>query len=141
MKINKYEISNLGRVKSLERHGRREVLILCPTESCNGYLTVGLRHGHKVKRIAIHRLVAKASVLGNGKTVNHINGIKAHNWATNLEWCSYTENHLHAVSIGLNSSAIRVCHPDTNVIYDSINQAKKACGIDSKKIRTSWKRA
>lgn len=97
-----YQVSNLGRIKSLPRiltkkNPHREYLskekILSPGLTSEGYLLVVISN----KSMTIHRLVAKAFVSNpeNKKTVNHINGIKTDNRDVNLEWCTHRENNLH----------------------------------------------
>lgn len=97
-----YEVSNMGRVKSLARiisrkHGGPIVL---DDKFINGELTIwGYRAVTLYKpefraRRPIHRLVAKAFVpnpLGY-KQVNHKNEIKTDNRASNLEWCDARYN-------------------------------------------------
>ncbi len=85
-----YEVSNLGRVRSLHSTPSR---IRKPQVASNGYLCVDLQG----RRHMVHRLVAKAFVPGDhAQTVNHIDGIRAHNRATNLQWTSMGDNHRHA---------------------------------------------
>nr|WP_255430669.1 HNH endonuclease [Xenorhabdus sp. TS4] len=95
-------------------------------------------NNHRKAR-TVHTLVAEAFLAGSGETVNHINGNKQDNRACNLEWASYSENHLHAVATGLNKQAVRVQHPITGAIYSSITQAAKACRVCHRKAAT-WKR-
>ena len=103
--IGKYQISNLGRVKSLARHRETKIpyfieeRILKQTVSM-GYLYVKLgKSGSK----SIHRLVASAFSKNDNKIleVNHIDGNKLNNIATNLEWCTHQENMQHAHIFGL----------------------------------------
>jgi hypothetical protein len=49
----------------------------------------------------IHRLVAKTFIENpnNYDQVNHIDGNKSNNCISNLEWCNYTQNKLHAVNV------------------------------------------
>lgn len=98
---NKYEVSNLGRVKSLERIDRYnrkiEEKILAPRKHTGGYLRVQLSR----KDFYIHRLVAQAFIpnLENKKYINHIDGNKTNNKVENLEWCTANENMKHAYYI------------------------------------------
>lgn len=100
----KYEVSNLGRVKSLERKSRlnRKIKerILAPREHTGGYLRVQLSR----KDFYIHRLVAETFIPNpeNKSQVNHIDGNKRNNRVDNLEWNTPLENNLHAIRTGLN---------------------------------------
>lgn len=101
-----YEVSNLGRIKSLSKRwsvGIKKETVLRPSISKAGYLRVVLCHNSIKKHITIHKLVATHFCTNdNGnKIINHKNGIKSDNRADNLEWCTYSENALHAFSQGL----------------------------------------
>lgn len=89
-----YQISNLGRVKSLNyRHTRKE-RILQQKLSRNGYCHVSLCKNGKRCMFVVHRLVAMAYIPNpNGKPqVNHIDECKTNNCVENLEWCTAKEN-------------------------------------------------
>jgi hypothetical protein len=105
-----YQISNLGRVKSLERitirkkgTSLRKGRILKHTKNQQGYELVNLCKNSKVKFKAVHRIVMESFIpnIENKPCVNHINGIKTDNTLNNLEWCTYSENSLHAYRTGL----------------------------------------
>jgi hypothetical protein len=69
-----------------------------------GYQRVGLYIGnYKTKTIKVHRLVAETFIdnIENKKDVNHIDGNKANNNISNLEWCTRSENIKHAFKNGL----------------------------------------
>ena len=97
-----YEVSDQGRVKSLEkkvkhwRGGERiqKERILKPATAYNGYLLVPLYAGGKRKMFFVHRLVCQAFHENpeNKLEVNHINEIKTDNRAVNLEWSTRREN-------------------------------------------------
>lgn len=106
----KYQVSNLGRVKSLKRkcnvlNGYRTVneKILNLNKNRYGYVTVNLSKNNKNKICTIHRLVATAFIPNpeNKPQVNHIDGNKTNNIVENLEWVSKEENMQHAVNTGL----------------------------------------
>ena len=100
-----YQVSDQGRVKSLERKvphcsgGERiqKERILKPVVRGDGYLKVDLCAGGKRKMFAVHRLVCQAfhENLDNKPQVNHLNEDKKDNRACNLEWCTCKENNNH----------------------------------------------
>ncbi len=103
-----YKISSLGRVFSVRRrnvNGRGYTGGYClkPRTYRNGYKFTGLSKNGEVKNVTIHRLVAESFVDNpEGKLeVNHIDGDKENNAASNLEWCTRSENNAHAVRTGL----------------------------------------
>jgi len=90
----RYQVSNLGKVKSLVRE-----CILKFGIRGKGYLYVNLCKDGQVKKFSIHRLVAETFIPNpdNKPEVNHRDGIKNHNEATNLEWATSKENIEHAM--------------------------------------------
>lgn len=101
-----YEVSDLGRVRGLNRIVKKsngynynsKGRILRPRNKPNGYLFVSLHKLCKPMNLFIHRIVAEAFIPNpeGKKTVNHKNGIKTDNRVENLEWTTYSENHLHS---------------------------------------------
>ncbi len=112
-----YMVSNLGRVKSMKRertierfrYGRHErqlvhypETILKPRQT-GEHLGVTIRAGLQSRSRYVHRLVAVAFLGGipDGQEVNHIDGNKENNCASNLEYCTRSGNMKHAQRIGL----------------------------------------
>lgn len=104
-----YQVSNLGRIKSLGRYENghtgkknsivffRKERVLKPVNRGNGYLFVRLSKDGKQKSIFIHRLVGMAfqDICGkwfDGAVINHKDENPLNNAATNLEWCSRSYN-------------------------------------------------
>jgi len=93
----KYEVSNLGRVRSLKNNcgnNRKETLILKQCIDNRGYLRVNLNNHNKGKSFLVHRLVASAFILNpnNLPQVNHKDENKQNNNMENLEWCNNQYN-------------------------------------------------
>lgn len=112
-----YFVSNLGRVKSIDRNvfnkGNnsncfRKGKVLRPNKDSGGYLYVGLYSvdGNKTSSIKIHRLVAHAFCDGysEGLEVNHKDGIRHNNTVNNLEWVTKSQNMRDVYKRGFNTN-------------------------------------
>jgi hypothetical protein len=112
-----YEVSSMGRVRSLDRlvrcgpdgKGQRHIKgrLLKPRDDGHGYFALDLRAaGQGTKRfpVKVYRLVATA-FLGAAPSpdhdANHINGIKTDCRSSNLEWATHAQNMAHAGELGL----------------------------------------
>lgn len=110
-------VSSLGRVKKLRhrvtyKDGRsfeRDERVLDPKPK-QGYPAVDL---HLRGRVCVHTLVAEAFIGDRpawARTVNHKDGVKTNNAATNLEWASYADNNRHARLSRLNNQHGERCN-------------------------------
>ena len=91
-----YQVSNLGRVKSLKRFAVIEDKILNPCVSGNGYKIVMLRKHRKGKAFSLHQLVAIAFLNHNPNrheiVVDHLDSDKTNNNVNNLQLITNREN-------------------------------------------------
>lgn len=114
-----YQVSNSGRVRSLDRYVDTGIINstkrfikgidLKFKSDKDGYHFIGLKKNQKAKYLRVHRLVALVFIDNpyNKPQVNHINGIKNDNRVENLEWCTLSENRQHAYDTGLQNGKSR----------------------------------
>jgi len=91
---NHYEVSNLGNV-------RCDGNIVLPEIEDTGYVKVRISLIFGTRWFSLHRLVAAyfCDNPENKNQVNHIDGNKQNNQASNLEWCTNTENQRHRIDV------------------------------------------
>lgn len=110
-----YQISNAGRVKSLDRVivystgkkvSAKGKILVTRIRKDDGYVVACLCKNQKEETAYLHRLVAIAFLENPEEKpeVNHKKGIKTNNSVEDLEWATTSENNKHAHRIGLNSS-------------------------------------
>ena len=156
----RYQVSNLGRVRSLDRivpalchktgtivdyHRKGCIISQRPINNGSGYLVVTLNDNErKAHTHLVHRLVARAFVPGyrEGLDVNHKDEDKTNNRADNLEWCDRQYN----INYGTgkwrrkkyNARPVEQLTTDGKVIarYDNASQAARALGCDPTTINT-----
>ena len=123
-----YQVSSLGNVRSQRRKTTKGGLLKIAKNPC-GYSFVNLCKNGKASLKRIHRLVAEAFVPNpNGYSdVNHIDGNKENNKASNLEWVTRSANINHAYKTGLRSEQKRILRSD-GIVFESESDAAKASG-------------
>ena len=147
-----YQVSNLGRVKSVDRFRKvnggtrlQKGCLLKNSPTSNGYLKVCLRDVRRVSHSSIHRLVAKSFIKKTDvkkNTVNHIDGNKHNNIHSNLEWVTQVENINHSIKCGLrkqnrgdNGNARMVINKKTGIVYKCILDAVSDSGFSYSNLR------
>ena len=146
-----YQVSNLGRVRSLDRevpnynaagYVGTKILrgkILKPCKMANsGYMEVHLKSNGQGKHGRIHRLVAEAFIPNpdNLPEINHKDEDKTNNRADNLEWCDRQYNINYGTGKWrrkkFNARPVEQLTTDGKVIarYDNASQAARAVGCD-----------
>lgn len=149
-----YQISNMGRVRSVTRTFLRsdgstatyKGRVLVPLGRPYHHVTLSKNNRHN--RARVHRLVAQTFIPNpdNLDCVDHINNVKTDNRAENLRWCTHAQNSQYAVKDGLmrplpyemysdeakenmvadkRKAVIR----DDGVVYPSITSAARALGV------------
>ena len=118
-----YQVSNLGRVKSLNYNHTGTDKILKPWKTHDGYLQVILCKDGHVKKFKVHRLVAKAFIPNpnNLETVNHKDEVKTNNTVGNLEWMSQRDN----INYGTHNKRMaeaNINHPKKSKVVQMFNK-------------------
>ena len=147
-----YEVSNLGRVKSLPKKfktygGLRTIWkkekILVNVEKKH-YIELCLTKNRKQYNRKMHRLVATAFIPNpnNKPQINHKDGNKKNNFWTNLEWMTPAENTRHAWETGLSYDKMFTRKPVKQIslegklikIWGSSTEAREKLGINNSNI-------
>lgn len=136
-----YEVSNLGRIRSLDRitsDGKKIKGKLLSSENSDRYWCKTLWKDGKEMNVILHRLVANAFVSNpdNLPQVNHIDGNTHNNCANNLEWVSASGNIQHAITTGLrqNEYSKEVKCLDTGEVFISISAAARSVDTDTTRL-------
>ena len=152
-----YQVSHLGRVKSLSRSivykdGRECTYpskIIKNQKVSTGYRSVMFYGVNGKKQYYVHRLVAETFIPNpkNLGDVNHKDCCKTNNILINLEWCSRSDNIKHAYKNGLicahmdeaikkRSRPVIQYAPSGEIVaeYDSASKAAKASGYNQGQI-------
>ena len=154
-----YQVSNLGRVRSLERDvyfpngtiHRIKEKILVPVLDNKGYQFVGLHKNGKRKDMKVHRLVAMAFIPNpeNKPMVNHKDENPLNNCVDNLEWCTaqYNANYgtrnermiqnRRSYKLGNHPKAKAVFCVELNKTFDCAKRAEEELGICVSSIRSA----
>ena len=138
--IDGYTISRDGVVKSLDYNNTGVCKELKQDTFSGGYKRITVCVGGKIKKHSIHRLVAVAFVPNpeNKPCVNHIDNDTSNNCVDNLEWCTHSENMIHAVKQGRLSEVVNepkiVRCIETGEEFFSGKEAYRATGIDASSI-------
>lgn len=150
---DRYEVSNLGRVRSKDmvlpcvangvettrvRHG----VIRKPHKGHTGYDYVMLRDKEHTRNYRMHRLVAEAFVPNPDylPEVNHKDEDKSNNRADNLEWCTSSYNHRYGSTIERAADKIRrpvfqlSMNGDLICTYKSVTEAAEKVGTSTNRI-------
>ena len=106
-----YQISNLGRVRSLDRYVKNKTSNrnikrgkILKSWILHGYELVALSKNSKNHYKRVHRLLAEAFIPKEDEKydiVNHKDGNKSNNKIENLEWCTQKQNVQHAIKNNL----------------------------------------
>lgn len=142
-----YQISNLGRVKSLKKKGNYKERILKYHIINKGYCRLHLFKQNKSKGFLVHSLVLntfKPNLDKNKTQIDHINGIKTDNRVENLEWVTPKENVKRAYEKLLRKDCKKTVQIDkinNNIInvFNSSREASRKTGICQSGISKSCK--
>ena len=154
-----YQVSNLGRVKSLERVAKnnRKIheKILKLKRDRYGDDVCNLCLDGEIKHFGVHRLVADAFIpnLNNYPVVNHKDEVKDNNIVYNLEWCTQKynlnygtaqkrksdkfkgeKNPMHGRNGVKNPASKIVVLLNNGMLFESAKDASKHCGLSRQNV-------
>lgn len=144
-----YEVSNLGRIRSLDRevwngtnYHTKSGRILNTFKKPDGYVVTQLTKDGISKTVSMHRLVALTFLpkIENKDFVDHINTVRDDNRVINLRWVTRSENHMNDITrrkrsdlaLGSNNpNSKKVICLNTGEVFEYIKDAAKKYNINS----------
>lgn len=127
----KYQVSNLGRVKSLDRKatdsiGREKLckgqVLKLTTQKGHKCKTIGLSKNGKKTTLNVHKLVMQAFVgEPNGLEICHTDGDEGNNELSNLRYDTRSENQIDIYRCGSKSSAGKLTPDEVEEIRYLLN--------------------
>lgn len=124
-----YQVSNLGRVKSI----RKNLIMSTPINATDGYSRVNLKRKGQQKQCLVHRLVGAAFIdnPNNLPLLNHINENKSDNRVENLEWCDKSYNMHYGTCIERISKKLSkpILCVELGIIFDNAIKATEFLGL------------
>lgn len=130
---SKYEVSNLGRVKSIGTYNTCKRGILEPMIDTSGYAHVRMYDSGRIEDVGVHRLVAEAFLPNpdNLGYVNHKDENPLNNQVDNLEWCSNSYN----IAYSIGKRVMQYDRSGTLIkIFNCIADASRELGIPTTNI-------
>lgn len=129
-----YQVSNLGRIKSLIGHEKILKSYNKNSKDKTSYLKIILSKNSKTKAYLIHRLVAITFIpnLDNLPEINHKDENKLNNKVDNLEWCTRKYNIEYSKAKHLdsfNNYGIKVYCLDLDKYFESASKASVQTGV------------
>lgn len=120
--LSGYQASNLGNVRSLNYRKKGIIKELSQYYSNGGYLAVKITRNGIGRKYLVHILVMWAfNGKNNKREINHKDGNKKNNNIENLEYCTRSENILHAYKTGLKKAPSGEKHVKTRPILQLKN--------------------
>lgn len=141
----KYQVSNCGRVKTLNYNNTGRERIKQLETNTKGYKKIDLYKNGEREPFLVHRLVAIAFIPNpnNFPIVNHKDENPSNNCVDNLEWCDVKyninygtsqERRSKSITGGKNPKSKSIICIDTNEIFTSIIEASRKYNIDQSSI-------
>jgi hypothetical protein len=111
--------------KAIDKRTKKYKKLKICYSSSNGYPSVHVFYKGKRQNVPIHRLIAETFIknTNNYPCVNHKDGNKLNNLVDNLEWCTHSQNHIHAIENGLRKTGVNAYNSKFN--KEDILQIKK----------------
>jgi hypothetical protein len=132
----RYEASETGEIRhATTKHIRKQRI------NKFGYCQINISRNDgtgKSNTVLVHKLIAETFIPNpdNLPEINHINGVKSDNRVENLEWCTRSENQIHAYKMGLSYVYHGEEHPKAKFTNEQAHQVKQMYnnGISQQKI-------